>query len=79
VEWFVYVLRSIATGRHYIGMTSDAKRRLEEHNTRTGRWTSSFRPWELIASEEFGSRKDASAREAFFKEPGRHSRTTTSV
>jgi putative endonuclease len=67
LQWFVYVLRSIPTGRHYIGMSPDVERRLHEHNTRTGRWTSSFRPWELVASEGFGCRKEASAREAFLK------------
>ena len=44
LKWFVYVLRSIPTGRHYIGMTSDVEERLYEHNTKKGRWTSSFQP-----------------------------------
>jgi predicted GIY-YIG superfamily endonuclease len=48
-------------------MTSDVERRLHEHNTKKGHWTSSFQPWEIIALEEFGCRKDASAREAFLK------------
>jgi putative endonuclease len=65
--WFVYVLRSIPTGRHYIGMSSDVQRRLHEHNTKKGRWTSSFQPWELIALEEFGSRREATARELYLK------------
>ena len=67
MQWFVYVLRSIPTGRHYIGMSSDVERRLQEHNTKTGRWTSSFKPWELIALEEFGSRSEAGNRERFLK------------
>jgi len=48
-------------------MSSDVQRRLHEHNTKKGRWTSSFKPWELIASEEFGSRREAARREAFLK------------
>jgi len=67
LKWFVYVLRSIPTGRHYIGATSDVERRLHEHNTKKGRWTSSFQPWELIALEELANRGDAMARESFLK------------
>jgi predicted GIY-YIG superfamily endonuclease len=48
-------------------MSSDVERRLEEHNTKTGRWTSSFKPWELIALEEFPTRSEAAHREAFLK------------
>jgi predicted GIY-YIG superfamily endonuclease len=48
-------------------MTSDVQRRLHEHNTKKGRWTGSFQPWELTALEEFGGRTEASAREAFLK------------
>jgi predicted GIY-YIG superfamily endonuclease len=48
-------------------MTSDVQRRLHEHNTKKGRWTSSFQPWEMVALEEFGTRKDACTREAFLK------------
>jgi putative endonuclease len=67
VKWFVYVLRSIPTGRRYIGATSDVQRRLHEHNTKKGRWTSSFQPWELIALEELANRGEAMARESFLK------------
>jgi putative endonuclease len=67
LKWFVYVLRSIPAGRHYIGMSSDVDRRLHEHNTKKGRWTSSFQPWEVIALEEFGSRGEAARRESFLK------------
>jgi putative endonuclease len=67
LKWFVYVLRSISTGRHYIGITSDVEKRLREHNTKTGRWTSRFQPWELLAREEFASRAEAGVRERFLK------------
>ncbi|MGA3075524.1 MAG: GIY-YIG nuclease family protein [Bryobacteraceae bacterium] len=58
---------SIPSGRHYIGKTADPVRRLNEHNTKKGRWTSAFQPWELIALEEFEDAKGASARESFLK------------
>ena len=67
MKYYVYVLRSIPTGRQYAGVTSGLQRRLTEHNTKTGRWTSAFKPWELIAFEEFEDRKAAFGREAFLK------------
>jgi putative endonuclease len=63
----MYVLRSIGTGAHYIGMTSDIHRRLQEHNSKSGRWTSSRKPWELAGVEEFADRKSALARERYLK------------
>jgi putative endonuclease len=67
LKWYVYVLRSIPTGRHYIGMTSDVLKRLHEHNTKTGRWTSSFKPWEILGAAESETRGTAMKREAFLK------------
>ncbi|MBZ5596337.1 MAG: GIY-YIG nuclease family protein [Acidobacteriia bacterium] len=67
MKYFVYVLRSIPTGRHYIGSTADVARRLNEHNTRNGRWTSAFKPWEVAATEEFETRGEARSREAYLK------------
>jgi predicted GIY-YIG superfamily endonuclease len=63
----VYVLRSIPTGRHYIGIAADVGKRLTEHNTKNTRWTSSYKPWELVATEEFPDRGSATRRERFLK------------
>ena len=67
MKHYVYVLRSIPAGRHYIGSTADVARRLDEHNTRNGRWTSPFKPWAVVAAEEYESRKEALSREAYLK------------
>jgi putative endonuclease len=67
MKYFVYVLRSVPTGRHYIGMTADPERRLAEHNTKSKRWTSAFKPWEVVVAEEYEDRRSACAREAFLK------------
>jgi putative endonuclease len=67
LKYFVYVLRSVPTGRYYIGMTGDPERRLQEHNSRNGRWTSSGKPWKLLGSEEYPNRGGAAVREAFLK------------
>jgi putative endonuclease len=67
LKYFLYVLRSVPTGKHYIGIAADVAKRLHEHNTKNGRWTSSYKPWELIAVEEYPDRPAASRRERFLK------------
>ena len=49
-RWVVYVLVSETTGRTYVGVSTDAARRLEQHNgQRPGgaRTTRAGRPWRL--------------------------------
>jgi len=65
--WFAYALQSQADGWLYIGMTSDLKRRLEEHNRGYNRSTRSRRPFELFYVEECTSRKEAREQEKFLK------------
>jgi predicted GIY-YIG superfamily endonuclease len=51
--WTVYVLRSTRTGRTYVGISTDADRRLAEHNgLRRGgaRSTRAGRPWAIAAT-----------------------------
>ena len=43
------------------------RRRIDEHNSRSGRWTSSFKPWELVAVEQYEDRRAAVRRESFLK------------
>ena len=67
LKYFVYVLRSVPTGRHYIGIAADVAKRLQEHNSKSGRWTSAFKPWELAVTEEHADRSLAAKRERFLK------------
>jgi putative endonuclease len=62
----VYVLRN-AQGRLYIGQTEHFKTRLEQHNSGSGRWTSSRGPWELVLSEDYDTRGEAMRRERSLK------------
>jgi len=64
------VLRSVPAGKYYIGIAADVGKRLMEHNAKTGRWTSSHKPWELVAVEEYPDRAQASRRERFLKSRG---------
>jgi putative endonuclease len=61
------VLRSVPTGKHYIGIAADVENRLHQHNTKSGRWTSAYQPWELLGSEEYADGASASRRERFLK------------
>ena len=67
LKYFVYALHSVPTGKHYIGITANVDRRLTEHNSKTGRWPSAFKPWELVRIEEHEDRGSASRREVFLK------------
>ena len=65
--FFVYVLRSVTTSRHYIGFTSDLGRRLMQHNAGVTKSTKNRGPWELVYQESVDSRSAAMRRERFFK------------
>jgi putative endonuclease len=65
---FVYVLRSIpAPERYYVGLTSDVESRLMTHNSGGSQHTALIRPWELVASIEFGNEDSAIAFEKYLK------------
>ena len=67
MKWYVYVLRSLKDGKHYIGYTSNLERRLKEHNSGKQRSTKHRAPFELIYYEEFESKSDAIKRERQLK------------
>ena len=71
MAYWVYILQSESTSKHYIGQTCDLPRRLKEHNDSTlgiGRYTRKQKgPWRLIHSEKFSSRGEAMMRERFLK------------
>jgi putative endonuclease len=67
LKYWLYVLRSLPTGKSYIGIPADVAKRLQEHNSKNNRWTSSYKPWELVAAEEFLDRASAARRERFLK------------
>jgi len=69
MKYFVYMLENV-DGRHYIGITTDPERRLVEHNNGSTRSTRPFRPWKLIYSKDFETRKEACKREWYLKHSG---------
>jgi len=63
----VYVLRSLSTGKLYIGQSADLTRRLIEHDAGLARYTSGRGPWQLVFREEYDTRSEAMRRETFLK------------
>jgi predicted GIY-YIG superfamily endonuclease len=65
---FVYVLRSVRNPtRYYVGLTSDVRRRLEQHNSGESQYTRELRPWQLVVSLEFSKASSAVAFERHLK------------
>ena len=66
-QWFVYALRSLQDGDLYIGISQNPEKRLQTHNKGVTPSTRSRRPFSLIFWEACKSRKDARAREKYYK------------
>lgn len=61
----VYVLRSLSSGKHYVGMATEVEDRLKEHNRSKSRFTKGHVPWDLLYVEEVGSAEMARKREKY--------------
>jgi putative endonuclease len=64
---YVYVLLSLKDKKFYTGITSDLRRRLEEHNTGKCFSTAPRRPFKIIYYEAYIYRQDAESREKYLK------------
>jgi putative endonuclease len=67
--YFVYFLRSLKRERFYIGSSANPKKRLIEHNKGGTPSTKPYRPWELVYTESFEFKRDATKREWYLKHP----------
>jgi putative endonuclease len=65
--FFVYVLNSINRNYIYVGLTSDLKRRLSDHNQGYNSTTKQYAPFKTILVEEFATRALARGREKYLK------------
>jgi len=64
---WVYVLQSTTSGRLYVGITGNLRRRLAEHNGGHCRSTRTERPWRVVHKEPFQDHASARLREKFLK------------
>ena len=62
---YVYFLESLSQpGERYIGLASDLKSRLIDHNARKSPHTAKFKPWRLATCVAFVERRQAAEFEA---------------
>ena len=64
---FVYVLKSLTSDRHYVGMTNNVERRLHEHNSGQVKSTKHYAPFKLLHTEFAANRVAARKLEKYFK------------
>jgi putative endonuclease len=67
MPYYVYVLKSLTTGKLYIGQTQDLEARISSHNNGMSPYTKNRGPWILVYKEEFSTRSQAMIREKFLK------------
>lgn len=68
-KWFVYIIRS-KSGKLYTGITTDIERRFEEHKNNKKKGAKFFRSdpaKEIVYTESFKNRSEASKKEAEIK------------
>jgi putative endonuclease len=65
--WYVYVLRSVALDKFYVGFSADLDNRLLEHAKGTTQTTSRAEDWKLVYYEACLDKRDATARERQLK------------
>ena len=67
LKYCVYILYSLKDKLLYIGYTTDLEKRFDAHSKGYSEATAPRRPFILIFSEYYLSKKDAKRREGYFK------------
>jgi putative endonuclease len=71
--YYVYLLQSEAfAGQRYVGVTSDLKQRLADHNAGKSAHTSKYAPWKLVTYVAFSDEQKARAFELYLKSGSGH-------
>jgi putative endonuclease len=65
--FYAYIFKSLKDGGFYYGSTHNPEERLKNHNSGKVKYTKAHKPYVLHYSESFKTRKEAMARERFFK------------
>jgi predicted GIY-YIG superfamily endonuclease len=70
---YVYLLQSESSAdQRYVGMASDLKRRLSDHNAGKSPHTSKFLPWKLVTYVAFSDEQKARTFERYLKSGSGH-------
>jgi putative endonuclease len=64
---YLYILTSLSCPKTYIGISHNVELRVRQHNQRDDKFTSKFKPWKLIYSEDCGTIPNARSREKYYK------------
>ncbi|MCU0406552.1 MAG: GIY-YIG nuclease family protein [Ignavibacteriaceae bacterium] len=65
--YYCYILKSLKDRTHYYGSTEKLENRVETHNAGKVKFTKGHIPYKLHYYEIFKTRKEAVARERFYK------------
>ncbi|HRN56641.1 MAG TPA: GIY-YIG nuclease family protein, partial [Agriterribacter sp.] len=57
--FWVYIIYSSSLGKYYVGSTENIHKRIDQHNTGRGNFTSKGIPWILIISFRCSDRTEA--------------------
>jgi putative endonuclease len=52
--YYVYIIKSLKSGKIYTGISKNPEKRLKEHNKGDSKFTKGFRPWILVYKEFVG-------------------------
>ena len=70
---YVYLIRSTShPDQRYVGLTSNLKERLAEHNSGKSSHTSKFAPWGIVVAVYFTDPDKAEAFERYLKQGSGH-------
>jgi predicted GIY-YIG superfamily endonuclease len=71
--FYVYLIESLSSNeQRYVGVTTDLKRRLPEHNAGKSSHTAKFKPWRLVTYVAFSDRAKAESFERYLKSGSGH-------
>ncbi len=65
--YYLYILESISSGKFYVGYSENPERRLEFHNSIEKGFTSRYRPWKIVYTKVYYTKKEAMAAERLVK------------
>ncbi len=67
MKYYVYILKSKSSTKHYVGQTNNLERRLMEHNSGKSTYTKKYIPWEIVYYEEKDNQAEAIKTERYYK------------
>ena len=73
--WYVYLIlveSEAAAAERYIGITSDLKQRIADHNSGKSAHTAKFKPWRIVTYVAFSDRVKAASIERYLKSGSGH-------